>query len=153
MSISRYGLLNDVSIDPSHKTHNALDKYLTMHHFITEMCIYMHISAFLLKMVHCGAGASWDLCNISIPRCCHTNMDPYPHYKNKMISWQSYLYDRNTYTWKDSIYIEMSLVYWRLCLYAQLWPNNLAIIEGLWYLHSYQLRLLYNISHHTKCTW
>ena len=27
-------------IDPSHKSHNAPDKYPTMHHFVTEMCTW-----------------------------------------------------------------------------------------------------------------
>ena len=29
---------------PSHKSHKALDKYLTKHHFVTEMCTPVHIS-------------------------------------------------------------------------------------------------------------
>ena len=32
------------SLDPSHKSHNALDKYPTMHHFVTEICKHVHIS-------------------------------------------------------------------------------------------------------------
>ena len=43
-------------IDPSHKSHNASDKYPTMHHFVTEMCTFAH---FCYKMVHCGI---WDWC-------------------------------------------------------------------------------------------
>ena len=39
------------SIDPSHKSHNASDKYPTMHHFVTEMCTHVHIS--VTKMVQC----------------------------------------------------------------------------------------------------
>ena len=35
------------AIDPSHKFHNALDKYPTVHHFVTKLC----------RMVHFGA---WD---------------------------------------------------------------------------------------------
>ena len=41
-----------VAIDPSHKSHNALEKYSMMHHFVTEMC------TFLLQNV-----AFWDSCN------------------------------------------------------------------------------------------
>ena len=37
------------SIDPSHKSHNASDKYPTMHHFLTKRCI-----------VGYGSGALWD---------------------------------------------------------------------------------------------
>ena len=29
-------------IDPSHKFHNVLGKYPTMHHFVTEMCTHAH---------------------------------------------------------------------------------------------------------------
>ena len=39
------------TIDPSHKSHNALDKFPTMHNSVTEMCTHVHISA--TKMVHC----------------------------------------------------------------------------------------------------
>ena len=42
------------TIEPSHKSHNALDKYPTKHHCVTEMCTY-----FCYKMVHC---AVWDWC-------------------------------------------------------------------------------------------
>ena len=41
-------------IDPSHKSHNASNKYPTMHHFLTEMCTHAH---FCYKMVHCWI---WD---------------------------------------------------------------------------------------------
>ena len=40
-------------IDPSHKSHNASDKYPTMHYFVTEMCTCVH------KVLHCG---KWDRC-------------------------------------------------------------------------------------------
>ena len=51
-------------INPSHKSHNALGKYPTMHHFVTEMCIYVHISVtkwciVRMVLVHfgiCGTG-------------------------------------------------------------------------------------------------
>ena len=42
------------AIDPSHKSHNASDRYPTMYHFVTEMCTRAH---FCYKMVHCGI---WD---------------------------------------------------------------------------------------------
>ena len=44
-------------LDPSHQSHNALDKYPTMHHFVTEMWQFCH------NMVHCGI---WDGCIVSI---------------------------------------------------------------------------------------
>ena len=30
-------------MDPSHKSHKALDKYPTVHHFVTKMCTHVHI--------------------------------------------------------------------------------------------------------------
>ena len=39
--------LNTISIDPSHKSHNAPDRYPTMHHFVTEM----YMCTFLLQNV------------------------------------------------------------------------------------------------------
>ena len=57
-------LSNDVVIiDPSKKSHNASDKYLTMHHFVTEMCTYVHISVTKWCIVGHGTSALWDLCN------------------------------------------------------------------------------------------
>ena len=48
---------SDLSADfTSHKSHNASDKYPTMHHFVTEMWTRAH---FCYKMVHCGI---WDGC-------------------------------------------------------------------------------------------
>ena len=42
-------------IEPSYKSHNALDKYLTMHYFVTEMCTHAH---FCYKTNE----ALWDIC-------------------------------------------------------------------------------------------
>ena len=36
-----------------HKSHNASDKYLTLHHFVTEMCTHVHISV--------TNGVLWDM--------------------------------------------------------------------------------------------
>ena len=49
-------------IDPLHKSHNALDRYPTMHHYVTEMSICAH---FVTKwcIVGYGTGALWDLYN------------------------------------------------------------------------------------------
>ena len=41
----RYGVSFYELIDQSHKSHNTLDKNPIMHHFITEMCTHVHISA------------------------------------------------------------------------------------------------------------
>ena len=47
--------------DPSHKSHNAPDKYPTMHHFVTEMCTCVHISVTKWCIVGYGTDAFWDL--------------------------------------------------------------------------------------------
>ena len=54
--------------DPSHKSHDAWDKYSTMHHFVIEMCTRVHISVTKCCTVGWGTGVSWDLCNRSIVR-------------------------------------------------------------------------------------
>ena len=41
--------------------HNALDKYATTHHFVTEMCTCMHISV--------TNGALWDMCLMHCEIC------------------------------------------------------------------------------------
>ena len=47
--------------DPSHKSHNASDKYSAMHHFVTESrCVTKWC------IVRYGTGAFWDLSNRSI---------------------------------------------------------------------------------------
>ena len=45
------GIIVFCRIDPSHKSHNALVLYPTIHYFVTEMC------TFLLQ-----SGALWDIC-------------------------------------------------------------------------------------------
>ena len=47
-------------IDPSHKSYNALDKYPTMHYFVTEMCTFLLQNGALwdMGMVHCGICAT-----------------------------------------------------------------------------------------------
>ena len=47
--------------DPSHKSHDAPDKYPTMHHFVTEMCTGVHISVTKWCIMGYGTGALWDL--------------------------------------------------------------------------------------------
>ena len=44
------------TIDPFDKSHNASDKYPTIHHFVTEMCTFLLQSGALWDMglVHCG---------------------------------------------------------------------------------------------------
>ena len=47
--------------NPFLKSHNALDKYPTMHPFVTEMCTHVLISVTKWCIVGYGTGASWDL--------------------------------------------------------------------------------------------
>ena len=61
----------EVMIEPSHKSHNASDKYPTMHPFVTEMCTSVHISVKKWCFVGYGTGALWDLCNWSIVQSVH----------------------------------------------------------------------------------
>ena len=47
------------SIDPSHKSHNAPDRYPTMHHFVTELCTHVYTSVLKCALwdeglVYCG---------------------------------------------------------------------------------------------------
>ena len=49
--LPRNWAVGSLSIDPSHKSHNAPVPYPLMHHFVTEMC------TFLLQN-----GALWDIC-------------------------------------------------------------------------------------------
>ena len=53
-------------INPYHKSLSASDKYPTMHHFVTEMCTYVHISVTKWCIVEYGTGILWDLCDRSI---------------------------------------------------------------------------------------
>ena len=49
--------------DPSHESHNALDIYPTMHHFVTEMCTFLLQNCALWPIVGYGTGALWNVCN------------------------------------------------------------------------------------------
>ena len=40
-----------VQIDLSHKSHSALEKYFTMHHFVKEMCTNVHITVTVWHIV------------------------------------------------------------------------------------------------------
>ena len=55
-----------MSIDHSHKSHNASVLYPTMHHFVTEMCTYVHISVTKWCIVGYLSDALWDLWDRSI---------------------------------------------------------------------------------------
>ena len=47
--------------DLSHNSHNASNKYPTMHHFVTEMCTHVHISVTKWCIVEYGTDALWDM--------------------------------------------------------------------------------------------
>ena len=49
------------SINPSHKSRNASNKYSTVQHFVTEMCTHVHISVTKCCVVGYGTDAFWDL--------------------------------------------------------------------------------------------
>ena len=52
-------------IGPSYKSHNASDRYPTMHDFVTKMCTFMSQSGALwdMRLVHCG------ICEIDLFNC------------------------------------------------------------------------------------
>ena len=59
---------------PSHKSHNASEKYPTLYHFVTEMCTHVHISVTKWCSVGLGNATLWDLWNRSkISGCCKVN--------------------------------------------------------------------------------
>ena len=58
-----YCFVTIVTIDLSYKSHNALDKCHKVHHFVTGMYTYVHISVWCT--VGYRAGALWILCNRS----------------------------------------------------------------------------------------
>ena len=56
---AHYGYIS--SIEQFHKFHNALHKYPTMQHFITEMCTHVHISITKWCIVGYGTKSLWDM--------------------------------------------------------------------------------------------
>ena len=46
---------------PSHKSHNASDKYPIVHHFVTKICTYIFVTKCCIMGYR--SGAVWDLCN------------------------------------------------------------------------------------------
>ena len=64
----------NIPTESSHKSHNALDKYPIMHHFVTEMCTHVHISVKKCCIVGYGTGALWDYHNGKmVMRPCRTH--------------------------------------------------------------------------------
>ena len=55
-----------MAMDLSHKPHNPLSKYPTIHDFVTEMCTHAHISITKWCIVEYETGALRDLCDVSL---------------------------------------------------------------------------------------
>ena len=67
-------------IDPSHKSHNALGTYPTMHQFVTE-CAH-----FCYKMVHCGI---WEWCIVEFVQQVYCVPVLYHHILVPILCWNS----------------------------------------------------------------
>ena len=81
--------IQESAIDPSHKSHNASDKYPTMHHFATEMCTFQLQNGASWDIYD----ALWDLWDRSIENvvCCMSNILSGPQcYKRPNCSWSLY---------------------------------------------------------------
>ena len=61
-------------IDSFHKSHNALDKYPIMHHFVTEMCTHMHIAVTKWCIVVYGTVALWNMWDWPMGRPYHDDV-------------------------------------------------------------------------------
>ena len=70
--------------DVSYKSHNALDKYPIMHHFVIEMCTFLLQNCALWDMglEHCGI--------------CATGLSPGIHFKENLMEFQ-------TFSWRTCI--------------------------------------------------
>ena len=60
-AVTTWFAINSHNSNPFYKSHNSLDKYPTMHHFVTEMCTHVHISVTKWCIVGYGIGALWDV--------------------------------------------------------------------------------------------
>ena len=60
LHISRQLSYRGMCLGPSQKSHNALDRYPTTHHFVTEMCTHVYVSVTKWFIVGYGTGALWD---------------------------------------------------------------------------------------------
>ena len=64
---STHGCLAGIgAIDPFHKSYTTVDKYPTVHHFVSEISTRMHISVTKWCIVGDGTRVSCDLCNMPI---------------------------------------------------------------------------------------
>ena len=102
--------------DLLHKSHNALDKYPTMHHFVTDMCTYVHISVTKWCIVGYLSNALWDLWDWSNMHiwACHNDIQLYnilkaTFYINLTIPHNIYL-DLDVCTWSASEFTPRTLL-------------------------------------------
>ena len=81
-------------MDPDQQNWGQSNKLslFTIHKFLQNCASVRQVSNLILKTV-----------NIKMSSYQYRNS----HYQDKMVSWPSYLYNGNTHTWKDSLYIEM----------------------------------------------
>ena len=80
--IFRYNAVafTSVTIDLSHKSHSALDKYLPMHHFVTEMCThFISHNRPISQIPQCIRQISYNA------PFCDRNVHPYAHFCHKMV--------------------------------------------------------------------
>ena len=89
--------------DPSHRSHNVLDQYPTMHHFVTEMCTHVHISVTKWCIVGYGIGA-WDLHYWSSVQGTHHCISfTAQNLNNMMASWHGNTFCITDPLWGESI--------------------------------------------------
>ena len=102
-------------IDLFHKSHNAQVPNPIMHHFVTEICAWVHISVTDWHIVGYLSDALWDLWDGSkLSQQCQGPSQykdglfryGYFHYKDKAVMRLSYLYNGNSYT------IKTTCLYW-----------------------------------------
>ena len=119
----------------SHKSHNTLEEYPTMHHFVTEMCTYVHISVTEWYIVEYSSNA---LCRVP-SRGGFGGFNPHQNHLDPHFIWP----------W----------VQWTLCIDLIQAGSNFSygILKSLvcWWPHSsfvlYNVIRKYNICSRIKC--
>ena len=106
-----------------YKPHNALDKYLTMHHSVTGICTRAH---FCYKMVHCGI---FVRCIVGFVRWCYSA-------SNHSLAIQKHtycLFGCNTYTLLGYLPVcGAGAKYTELRVFAYKKRNRLKISQTTW---------------------
>ena len=117
-----YGYFSGIgTINTSHKSQPASDKYPTMHHFVTEMCTHVHISVTNWCILGYSTGALWDLWNrsrVRLPKC------QWNHRKERRGMWQA----RQTSTNVCSRNLLFSLLLMLLCYFSR--RLNISMYNG-----------------------